>query len=67
MDRNHTRADADADGDAPGIPASASPVPVVGVDPKDFLRALLRISPEDAASAREDAAKAGERQEPAPR
>jgi hypothetical protein len=37
------------------------------VDPVDVLRAMLAISPEDAASAREDAAKAtkpDERQEP---
>ena len=27
------------------------------VDPEEFLRALLKISPEDAAKAREDAAK----------
>jgi hypothetical protein len=27
------------------------------VDPEDFLRALLKISPEDAAKVREDAAK----------
>ena len=35
------------------------PVPdTPGVDPMDFLRALLSISPEDAAAAREDAAQA---------
>jgi len=33
-------------------------------DPIDLLRAMLAINPEDAASAREDAAKAGERQKP---
>jgi hypothetical protein len=31
------------------------------VDPEDFLRALLKISPEDAESAREQASKAMER------
>ncbi len=37
------------------------------LDPTELLRAMLAISPEDAASAREDAAKAGERQGPPPR
>jgi hypothetical protein len=38
------------------------------VDPEDFLRALLRISPEDAAKVREDAARlaAGPHQEAGP-
>lgn len=37
-----------------------------GVDPEEFLRALLRISPEDAAKAREEAAKAGTTATPKP-
>ncbi len=34
---------------------------VAKVDPMELLRAMLAISPEDAASARDDAAKAGQR------
>lgn len=33
------------------------------VEPEDFLRALLKISPEDAADAREDAARAMEKRD----
>lgn len=33
------------------------------LDPEDFLRALLRISPEDAAQARDDAARAAKGQD----
>lgn len=38
-------------------PDDGSQHPTEGVDPGSFLRALLAISPEDAAEAREDAAK----------
>jgi hypothetical protein len=48
-------------GDEPGLPDAH------GVDPMDFLRAMLAISPEDAASAREDAAEAMKPAEPTTR
>ena len=43
------------------MPESDAPV-----DPEEFLRALLKISPEDAAKAREEAAKAGTTATPKP-
>lgn len=42
----------------------ASLLPVAHVDPTDLLRAMLAISPEDAAAVREDAAEAMKPGEP---
>jgi hypothetical protein len=51
------------DSDDQGSDAESEPA---DVDPEDFIRAVLKISPEDAKKAREDAAKAMKRNDNEP-
>jgi hypothetical protein len=46
-------------GDAGGGSRDGAPEKLKDVDPADFLRALLKISPEDAETARAEAARRG--------